>query len=167
MGIEKCAPLSRQLEITSRGVGETIRLGFRVGQLLGAGHVVCLAGELGAGKTTLVSGIGQGWNTSDRVTSPTFKLLNVYRRETDQQALYHLDAYRLDSPEAARSVGLDDILDAGGAVVIEWPAYIAGYLPEDRLWVDIFHDEQAPDHRQIVVTAQGARHVALLSCLRQ
>src|SRR5436190_23920685 len=80
----------------SRSPDQTRRIGMRLGGALQAGDVICLQGDLGAGKTTFVQGLAQGWGSMDAVTSPTFILVNMYRR-TDQFQLFHMDAYRLDS----------------------------------------------------------------------
>ena len=67
----------------------------RLGGALQAGDVICLQGDLGAGKTTFVQGIAKGWGSLDPVSSPTFIIVNVYRR-ADQSQLFHMDAYRLE-----------------------------------------------------------------------
>ena len=67
-------------EFFSRSAEQTQRLGMRLGSLVKPGDLICLSGDLGAGKTTLVQGIARGWGSVDQVTSPTFVLVNVYRR---------------------------------------------------------------------------------------
>ena len=81
-------------EFFSHSAEQTRRLGVRLGAMLPVGTVLCLEGDLGSGKTTLVQGIAQGWGSTDRVTSPTFVILNQYRRPNGMQ-LFHADAYRL------------------------------------------------------------------------
>ena len=82
---------------------------MRLGGMLHTSDLICLQGDLGAGKTTLVQGLAQGWGSLDAVSSPTFVLVNEYRRP-DACQLFHMDAYRLESaPEAAE---LDLELDA-------------------------------------------------------
>lgn len=156
-----------QLEIISESVEQTINLGIALGQLLNVGHTVCLSGTLGAGKTTFVHGIGRGWGSQDRVTSPTYTFVNVYHRAEDRQILYHLDAYRLESEEAAFSIGLEEILDGSAAVVIEWPERIRAFLPDEHVWMAIEDDEDSPDRRMITLTGQGSSHTALLNQLHQ
>ena len=80
--------------------------------------MVCLSGDLGSGKTTMVQGLAQGWGTLDPVSSPTFVLVNAYRRP-DEQTLFHLDAYRLKNALEAEDLDLDLMLDSG-ALVLEW-----------------------------------------------
>src|SRR5512137_1297190 len=106
-------------EFFSRSPEQTRRLGMRLGALLQAGDLVCLQGELGAGKTTLVQGIAQGWGALDDVSSPTFVLVNAYRRPNLGQ-LFHFDAYRVESPGEAEELDLDSLLSQG-PLVVEWP----------------------------------------------
>ena len=84
----------RSLEFLSHSPEQTRRLGVRLGELLKDGDLICLAGDLGSGKTTLAQGIARGWGSLDPVTSPTFVLINEYRRADDTR-LYHFDAFRL------------------------------------------------------------------------
>src|SRR5512136_2821752 len=109
---------SRTLEFFSRSPEQTRRLGIRLGALLRMGDVVCLEGELGSGKTTLVQGLAQGWGSLDHVSSPTFVLCNIYRRP-DGANLSHLDAYRLQDAREGEDLDIDLMLE-GGALVVEW-----------------------------------------------
>ena len=90
----------RTLDFTSNGVEQTVRLGVRLGGMLEPGDTLCLSGDLGAGKTAFARGIGRGWGTAVRVTSPTFTLVNQYPRY-DNLILDHIDCYRLESSEDA------------------------------------------------------------------
>jgi len=82
------------------------------------GLVIGLSGDLGVGKTQLVKGLARGLGATERVHSPTFALVNEYT--TGRLPLYHLDLYRLDTPEQIRSAGLEDFLRPKGITVIEW-----------------------------------------------
>ena len=81
------------LEFLSHSPEQTIRLGVRLGELIKPGNVICMAGDLGTGKTTLAQGVARGWGSLDQVTSPTFILINEYRR-ADTARLFHFDAFR-------------------------------------------------------------------------
>lgn len=153
------------VEFTTHSVSQTERLGVRLGQLLRPHHLLCLSGDLGAGKTALARGIGRGWGTALRVTSPTFTLVNQYPRALDGRTLYHLDCYRLDSAADAESIGLDDIFDSDGAVMIEWPERIASWLPSDRLTVTLNFVNNT--RRSLHFTAEGQRSQALLNLFKQ
>ena len=144
---------------------ETRLLGLHLGRLLKPGDIVCFSGDLGAGKTTLAAGIGQGWNAEHALTSPTFVMVHRHERTIDHQFLYHLDMYRIQSPADAESIGLDDILDGSSAVLIEWAENIRDELPPDVLWVTL--TDAGETARQITITAAGERSHALLESLRQ
>jgi tRNA threonylcarbamoyladenosine biosynthesis protein TsaE len=154
---------SRTLEFFSRSAEQTRRLGMRLGSLLEKGDVVCLKGDLGSGKTTLVQGIAQGWGSLDPVTSPTFVIVNLYRRP-DQVNLYHLDAYRLENAAEATDLDIELMLEQG-AMVVEWPERIAAALPPVCLKVEMrwIADEQ----RGLVFLPQGQRYDALIGDFRR
>ncbi|MFH2104601.1 MAG: tRNA (adenosine(37)-N6)-threonylcarbamoyltransferase complex ATPase subunit type 1 TsaE [Chloroflexota bacterium] len=150
-------------EFFSRSPDQTRRIGVRLGGLLQIGDVICLQGNLGAGKTTLVQGIAQGWGALDPVSSPTFVLVNIYRK-ADLSALVHLDAYRLESAQEAEDLDLDHYL-AEGPLVVEWPERIRAVLPDEYLWAFLEYD--AEEHRAMRFTANGARFQGLLDAFQQ
>ncbi|WP_374686962.1 tRNA (adenosine(37)-N6)-threonylcarbamoyltransferase complex ATPase subunit type 1 TsaE [Promineifilum sp.] len=155
----------RTLDFVSTSVAQTERLGIRLGELLEPRDVLCLSGELGAGKTTLARGIGRGWGTPLRVTSPTFVLVNEYPRPRDGGILYHVDGYRLERAGDVMTAGLEDILDAEAVVMIEWPEHIADLLPADRLWIAMAYD--TPTRRRLRFNASGPRSTVLLADFRK
>jgi tRNA threonylcarbamoyladenosine biosynthesis protein TsaE len=159
-------PILRQdeLDIISYSPEQTLRLGARLGTLLEAGDVVCLSGDMGAGKTVFSAGIGRGWGAKTPLTSPTFNLVHEHRRDRDSQRLYHLDCYRLHSADDADSIGLDEILSGRGPVIFEWPEHIQSVLPKERLWVDLRILE--PTRRNFVFEAVGKRYEALIAKFR-
>jgi len=150
-------------EFFSRSPEQTRRLGIRLGKFLLPGDLICLQGELGAGKTTLVQGMAQGWGSTDPVSSPTFVLVNVYRRPASGQ-LFHLDAYRLEGAAEAEELDLAGLL-LEGALVVEWPERIAPVLPADRLWAQLEYESE--EHRAMRFVAGGSRHQRLLESLQQ
>lgn len=152
-----------QLKWHSQSPEETRRLAYHLGAWLQTGDLLCLQGDLGAGKTTFVQGLVQGWGSADAVSSPTFILVNEYRRP-DGARLYHLDTYRLENALEAEILGLDDML-ADGALVIEWPEKILDALPDERLWIQIRHLD-AENERLFSVRADGRRGAALLEALQ-
>jgi len=91
---------THSLEFFSKSPEQTRRIGMRLGSALKKGDVLCLQGDLGAGKTTFVQGVAQGWGSIDSVSSPTFIIVNMYRR-SDGAQLFHLDTYRLESEAEA------------------------------------------------------------------
>ena len=151
------------MEFFSRSPNQTRRVGIRLGGLLRMGDVICLQGNLGTGKTTFVQGLAQGWGSMDSVSSPTFILVNIYRR-ADKSQLFHLDAYRIDSVPEAEELDLDLML-AQGPLVIEWPERIGNLVPQERLWISFEHMEE--EHRQMVFKARGKRYDILLNDIRR
>ncbi len=153
------------LDFVSSNEAQTVRLGVRLGELLQAHDVLCLAGELGMGKTAMARGVGRGWGTAVRVTSPSFTLVNEYPRARDGRILHHIDCYRLESEADAYTVGLEDIFDGDGAVMVEWPERIQPWLPSDRLWITL--DYLSETRRGLRFMASGDRSAALLEDFKQ
>ena len=150
---------SRTVEFFSRSAVQTRRLGIRLGALLKVGDLVCLSGELGAGKTT----IAQGWGSLDAVSSPTFVLCNQYRRP-DGTLLHHLDAYRLKDASEGEDLDLDLMIETG-ALVVEWAERIQSVLPVEYLLIKLrwIADEQ----RGMVFLPHGTRYERLLADFRR
>jgi tRNA threonylcarbamoyladenosine biosynthesis protein TsaE len=130
--------------------------------MLHNGDLVCLSGDLGAGKTTMVQGVTRGWGSADAVSSPTFVLVNGYRRG-DGQVLHHMDAYRMES--SAEAVDLDvTLMLEQGPLLVEWPERIPGALPAECLWIDMrwVADEQ----RGMILLGRGKHYEKMLAELR-
>ena len=142
--------------------GDMRDLGRRLAALLRAGDLVILAGPLGAGKTTLVQGIGAGLGVRGPVTSPTFVIARVHPALTGSgPALVHADAYRLGSFSEVDDLDLDT--DAGSAVtVVEWGTGLAEPLAEDRLEITIEPDQNG-DVRTVRINGHGARWHGVLT----
>ncbi|MBZ0297871.1 MAG: tRNA (adenosine(37)-N6)-threonylcarbamoyltransferase complex ATPase subunit type 1 TsaE [Anaerolineae bacterium] len=154
-----------ELDIISHSVEQTQRLGSRLGNLLLPGDVVCLSGDMGAGKTMFAAGIGKGWGAKTPVTSPTYNLVHEHRRDKDKQRLFHLDCYRLETIADADSIGLDDILNGRGPIILEWPEHIESVLPEERVWIELRILE--PTRRNFVFNATGKRYEELVKQFRE
>jgi tRNA threonylcarbamoyladenosine biosynthesis protein TsaE len=112
----------------SHSPAETENLGETWGSAAATGLVIGLSGDLGTGKTQLVKGLARGLGFTGRVSSPTFALVNIY--EGGRLLLFHLDLYRLDTPEQIISAGLEEYLQPRGVTVIEWAERWFG--PESR-----------------------------------
>ena len=150
------------MDFFSRSPEQTRRIGARLGGALQPGDVICLQGNLGAGKTTFVQGVAQGWGSIDSVSSPTFILVNVYRR-ADGGQLFHMDAYRIASAPEAEELDLDSML-AEGALLIEWPERIDGLVPADHLRIELEHVDE--EDREMKFKASGKRYDELLDVIR-
>jgi len=141
------------LDFISRAPEQTRRIGLRLGSLLLPGDVLALSGDLGAGKTTLVQGIAQGWGSTDSVSSPTFVLVNIYRRP-DGLLLHHMDAYRMESALEAEDLDIEEML-ATGALLVEWPERIQAALPKECLRIEMAW--VADEQRNMIFTPVGKR----------
>lgn len=150
------------LEFISRGTEYTRRVGIRLGTILKSGDIICLQGDLGSGKTTLVQGMAAGWGSLDRVTSPTFVLVNLYRR-LDGGQFHHLDAYRLKDSKEAEELDLETYVGTG-PLVVEWAERIKAALPADHLWVSLRLVDV--DQRDFIFTARGSYYKSLLDSFR-
>lgn len=154
-----------RIDFTSQSIEQTVQIGTRLGKLLKARDVICLSGNLGAGKTALTRGIAAGWGAQEPVTSPTFTLIHEHRRKADNLVLYHIDCYRLEKAADAWQIGLEDLFYNDDPVVIEWPEHIQEALPTDRLWITLTILDDS--RRQLVMQATGERYQALLEEFRQ
>src|SRR5262249_61470630 len=114
------------------------------------GNIVLLRGDLGAGKTTLVKGIAEGFRAAEaeRVTSPTFTLIHEYRGP--ELTLYHIDLYRIDTQREPDTLALDDLMDGSSILLIEWGEKFARFVRERDVEIAIEH--QCGDDRHIVLT---------------
>ena len=131
---------------------ETEQLGERLGQALSPGAVVAYTGGLGMGKTAFTRGLARGLGCTERVTSPTFTLVNEY---PGRIPLFHFDVYRLSGSDALYDIGWDDYLDRGGVCAVEWSENIADALPEDTVSVRLRRCEAHDNWREIDVEGVG------------
>jgi tRNA threonylcarbamoyladenosine biosynthesis protein TsaE len=136
---------------------------MRLGVLLRTGDVVCLEGDLGSGKTTFVQGVAAGWGSANPVSSPSFVLVNQYRRP-DGTRLFHLDAYRLTGGKEAEDLDIDLMLE-NGVLIIEWADRILDVLPEEYLWVSLRYTDV--NQRDLIFSARGARYDEMLAIFRK
>ncbi|MBI2883972.1 MAG: tRNA (adenosine(37)-N6)-threonylcarbamoyltransferase complex ATPase subunit type 1 TsaE [Candidatus Methylomirabilis oxyfera] len=141
---------------------QTRELGEAVGRLADAGDVIALIGELGTGKTLFVGGLagGLGIDAATYVSSPTFTIIHRYR---SRLPLYHIDLYRIETPEAFLNLGLDEYLQRDGVAAIEWAEHGWGYLPKEMLTFRLRHT--GSDTREIEIVPIGDRYVKLVQAL--
>ena len=136
----------------------TEAFGRLLGKHLEDGDVLCLSGDLGAGKTMLSRGIATSLGVDpDEVTSPTFAIMNVYQgRELEVR---HFDLYRLNRPEELEDIGFEEYVGGEGVTLIEWAELFKEQLPEEYLQVVLRHEGAG---RRAALTAQGERYERLL-----
>ena len=133
----------------SNSPGETEALGARLAGALGPGAVVAFTGDLGAGKTAFVRGMARGLGIPDRVTSPTFTIVNEYG--AGRLPLFHFDLYRLSSADELFDIGWEDYLARGGVCAVEWSENIAEALESDAIRVEIRRGD-TDEQRRIEIT---------------
>ncbi len=133
---------------------ETRAFGAKLARQLAAGDVLCLWGDLGAGKSEFTRGLAVGLGVAGPVTSPSFTILNVY--EDGRLPLYHFDWYRLNSAEELYELGMDEYLTGDGICVVEWPGVCPGVLPTTRL--DVAITPLSDTVRELVLTPVGGFH---------
>lgn len=152
-------------EFFSHSPDQTRRVGIRLGALLQPGMVICLEGDLGSGKTTLVQGLAQGWGSADHVSSPTYVILNEYRHPTGSH-LYHADAYRITAESGLDLELLDfESLIEKGILVVEWAEKLKRYLPKEHLWIQM--SWVSLEQRHLILTPRGKNYEAVLKKLQQ
>ena len=129
---------------------ETEALGARLARALEPGAVVAFTGDLGAGKTAFVRGLARGLGIRDRVTSPTFTIVNEY--EGGRLPLFHFDLYRLGSADELFDIGWEDYLARGGVCAVEWSERMEELLEPGTIRVDLRRGE---DESRRVITVEG------------
>jgi len=129
------------MEIKLGSASEMRAFGVKCAQCIGAGQVIFLHGDLGAGKTTLAQGLLAGWGYPGAVTSPTFTLLESY--PLGELTVHHFDLYRMESAQELEMIGARELFNPESICLIEWPDRAAGFLPEPDIRFNITHREQA------------------------
>jgi tRNA threonylcarbamoyladenosine biosynthesis protein TsaE len=142
-----------EYRVTSLSVEQTREWGKQLGECLRGGDVVALIGDLGAGKTAFAQGVGEAFCVKGPMTSPTFTLIREYlgRIKGTEVRLVHMDLYRLQHPEEAEVIGVEDTFREDAVCLIEWPEIIEDSLPKDRLSVEILGSGEQP--REIIFRA--------------
>lgn len=109
--------------------------GVELGRSASAPLLITLTGDLGTGKTTLAQSICSGYGVVEEVTSPTYALVHQY--SAPKSAVFHIDLYRIESPEQLTNIGWDEIVVARALILVEWPERAGSRLPEDHLPIDL------------------------------
>ena len=137
------------MEYLTHSPEETEQLGEQLARLLKPGAVVAYTGDLGAGKTAFTRGLAKGLGVSDRVTSPTFTIVNEY--EGGRLPLFHFDMYRLSSSDELYDIGWEDYLARNGVCAVEWSEIVRDALDGDAIRVDLRRGE-ADEQRVITIS---------------
>ncbi len=131
---------------------ETEALGQRLAERLQPGDVIAYTGDLGAGKTAFTRGLARGLGITERITSPTFTIVNEY--QGGRLPLFHFDMYRLGSSDELYEIGWEDYLARGGVCAVEWSEIVADALEEPCIRVDI---RQGETENQRKITVEGGK----------
>ena len=150
------------MEIKLRNLEESKNFGISLGKLLKAGDILCLNGDLGAGKTTLSKYIGLGLGVEDYITSPTFNLIKEYK---GRLTMYHFDVYRLEGVDDLYDLGFDEYFYGNGVCIIEWANKIQEILPEEKIVLDI-EKGQDLDERLISIHGKGQTYEDIIKELK-
>ena len=138
-----------------QSVEETWALAREVAAKLKPGDVLCLEGDLGAGKTTFTQGLAKAMSVSGRVTSPTFCIVQEHRAESPAPGapalLVHMDLYRLHGEDDVIAIGWEDYLSEGAVLVVEWPERAGSLIPKDAIHVSFRH-LTGDEHRMVSIT---------------
>lgn len=142
------------MEFNVNSIEDTTNIGFQLGNLVNAGDIICLTGDLGTGKTHITKGIAKGLNINDIITSPTFTIVNEY--DSGRLKLNHFDVYRVSDPDEIYAIGFDDYIFSDAVSIIEWANYIEEILPQNFLHINIEKDlSKGENFRRITLTAYG------------
>ena len=144
------------LRARTTDVEATRALAASIAALVSPGDVILLSGELGAGKTAFVQGFGSGLGVKEQITSPTFTLAHQYEGAI---TMHHLDVYRLERFAEMDDIGVSELLDGDGVVLIEWGDAVAPVLPRDYLEVTLAYGE-GDDDRDLELRCVGSRWTA-------
>jgi tRNA threonylcarbamoyladenosine biosynthesis protein TsaE len=149
--------------IITTSTEQTEDVGRLLGTMLEPGDLVCLFGDLGAGKTHFSFGIARGIQVRDQyITSPTFTFVNEYQGRIP---FYHIDLYRLKEPSELEGIGFEEYIESDGATVIEWAERAEGELPIEKL--NIYLSDVSENSRELGFLAEGERYEKLLADLKK
>ena len=138
------------MEFVTNNEQETEALGARLAQVLKPGDVIAYTGDLGAGKTAFTRGLARGLGVTERITSPTFTIVNEY--EGGRLPLFHFDMYRLGSSDELFDIGWEDYLARGGVCAVEWSEIVDDAIEHDAIRVDL---RRGADDNQRIITVKG------------
>ncbi|MBI6873186.1 tRNA (adenosine(37)-N6)-threonylcarbamoyltransferase complex ATPase subunit type 1 TsaE [Clostridium aciditolerans] len=134
----------------------TMMLGRKLGELVHSGDIICITGDLGAGKTHFTKGVAQGLEINEPITSPTFTIVNEYE---GRLKLHHFDVYRVCDPDEIEAIGFDEYIFSDAVSIIEWSNFIEELIPREHIWVDIKKvPELGIDIRKISINYYGDRY---------
>jgi tRNA threonylcarbamoyladenosine biosynthesis protein TsaE len=145
-------------ELVTKTPEETQEIAEKIGEMVEAGNVITLQGDLGTGKTTFTKGLANGLDVKRNVNSPTFTIMKQYQGRIP---LYHMDVYRLEDSD--EDIGFSEYFDGDGVAVVEWADFIEEYLPEERLEIRLSYLGESS--RKLELRAIGSQYVTILEAI--
>jgi tRNA threonylcarbamoyladenosine biosynthesis protein TsaE len=152
------------VQIETLSPDSTVEFGECIGRILQPGDILCLSGQLGAGKTHLAKGIARGLEIKEEVTSPTYTIMQMYQ---GSKVLYHFDLYRLECADQLQDIGFDEFIYGRGVSLVEWAEKFPEAMPREYLHIQMLYDETQDTVRVIKIQAVGTRFQQRLEELRQ
>ncbi len=152
------------LKITARNLKDTNDIGCIIGRNIEKGAVICLDGDLGAGKTTITQSIAKGLEINGYVTSPTFNIIKEYEGKLK---LFHMDVYRINDIEEMIDLGYEEYIYSDGVCVIEWSANIKDILPQNRIDIKMLRDNGEENKRILYIDGVGRLYEKVIKELKK
>lgn len=132
---------------------DTQKIAEEIAAQIKCGDVICLNGDLGAGKTVFVTALARAMGVTEYISSPTFTIVNEY---SGKMPIYHFDVYRIADCDEMFEIGFEEYIYGGGLCIIEWSCNIEEILPEDRYEIEIRRNyDKGDDYREISVEMCG------------
>ena len=141
-----------EFKLFSKSLKDTVKIAKQVSKLLRGGEVICLTGDLGAGKTTFTQSLLKFLGVKEIVASPTFTIAKMYN--VKKGMIYHLDLYRIESQDELLELGLQEMLDNAYLVVVEWPEIAKEYIGGGAININITFDE---GHNRVFTISGGKK----------
>lgn len=141
------------MQIKLIALEDTQQIAVKIAKVLQPGTVICLVGDLGAGKTTFTQYLCEALGVTEYVTSPTFNLMNTYTGQLNNAPveIYHFDVYRIFDEDELIEIGFDEFLFGKGISIVEWANQVPSLLPDQRIWIDLHFNEKG----ERIMTLQG------------
>ncbi len=151
------------LRINVDNIKETEKIGYTLGKLLSGGEMICMNGDLSAGKTTMTQSIAKGLDVEDYVTSPTFTIINEYKGRC---ILYHFDVYRINDVDEMYDLGYEEYFYSDGVSIIEWAEIVEEILPNERLNIEI-NKKDNNEGREIIISGSGNKYLNIIEKIKE
>lgn len=139
------------MEFLIKSIEDTKALAEKMAEVLKKGDILCLEGDLGAGKTTFTQYLLRAFGVDDYITSPTFNIVNTYQGRVAGEviSIHHFDVYRISHYEEMYDIGYEEYVDGESIAIIEWPSRIMPLLPKEAIFLNLTLGDNEERHAQI------------------